>query len=128
MAGRSPRSASLPRRAPRSGASGAKFSRAPFERMMRLQAMIAHERFPNCRTMAERLEVSSKTVQRDIDFLRDRFGLPIAYDDAEFGYYFTKPVTHFPALEISEGEVAALFIAQKALAEQRATAFEKPLR
>lgn len=47
--------------------------------------------------------------------------------EKEFGYHYTEPVTHFPMLEISEGEVVARFIAQKALAEHRGTAFEKPL-
>ncbi len=27
--------------------------------------------YPNCRTLAERLEVTDKTVQRDITFMRD---------------------------------------------------------
>jgi proteasome accessory factor B len=55
-------------------------------------------------------------------------GLPIAYDQLKFGFHYTEPVTHFPTFEISEGEVAALFIAQKALTQQRGTPFEKPLR
>ena len=96
--------------------------------MMRLQQLITTEKFPNCRTLAEKLEVSTKTVQRDIDFMRDRLEMPIEYNQTEFGFYFTKPVTHFPALEISEGEIVALFIAQKALTQHRGTVFEKPLR
>jgi proteasome accessory factor B len=37
-------------------------------------------------------------------------------------------VSAFPSIEVSEGEVAALFVAQKALAQYRGTPFEKPLR
>jgi proteasome accessory factor B len=106
----------------------AKFSRPPIERMMRLKQLIATEKFPNCRTMAAKLEVSSKTIQRDIDFMRDRLEMPIEYDQAEFGFYFSEQVTHFPTLDISEGEIVALFIAEKALVEHRGTVFEKPLR
>lgn len=95
---------------------------------MKLQQMIAAEKFPNCQTAAAELEVSSKTVQRDIDFMRDRMKMPIAYNEAKFGYYFTERVTHLPAVTISEGEVVALFIAQKALEQHRGTVFEKPLR
>lgn len=95
---------------------------------MRLHQMIASEKFPNCRSAGAELEVSSKTVQRDIDFLRDQWGWPIEYDEKEFGYYYTEPVGEFPLFQISEGELAALFIAQKALAQYRGSVFEGPLR
>ena len=84
-------------------------------------------RFPNCRKLAETLEVSTKTVQRDIDFMRDRLGLPIEYDQIHFGFFYTEPVTSFPSIEVSEGEIVALLVAQKALAQYRGTPFEKPL-
>ncbi len=84
--------------------------------------------FPNCRKLADELEVSTKTIQRDIDFMRDQLGLPIAYDQLHFGFIYTEPVTSFPSIEVSEGEVVALFVAQKALEQYRGTSFEKPLR
>ncbi len=108
--------------------SDTKFSRPPYARMLRLHELIQAEKFPNCRTLAEELEVSSKTIQRDIDFMRDQLAMPIEYHQTEFGFHYTKPVTHFPTLEISEGEVVALFIAQMALAQHRGTVFERPLR
>ena len=60
--------------------------------------------------------------------MRDRLGLPIEYDQLHFGFVYTEPVTHFPNVEVSEGEVVALFVAQKALEQYRGTSFEKPLR
>ena len=84
--------------------------------------------FPNCRKLADELEVSTKTIQRDIDFMRDQLGLPIAYDQLNFGFIYTEPVTSFPSIEVSEGEVIALFVAQKALEQYRGTSFEKSLR
>ncbi|MGI8819694.1 MAG: helix-turn-helix transcriptional regulator [Chthoniobacterales bacterium] len=104
------------------------FSRPPLERMMRIHAALKGGDFPNCRKMADELEVSSKTIQRDIDFMRDRLGLPIEYEPLQFGYYYTEKVSSFPSIEVSEGEVAALFVAQKALAQYRGTPFERPLR
>ena len=44
------------------------------------------------------------------------------------GFIYTEPVTSFPSIEVSEGEVIALFVAQKALEQYRGTSFEKPLR
>jgi len=84
-------------------------------------------RYPNCRKLADELEVSAKTVQRDIDFMRYRLGLPIEYDQLHFGFYYTEPVSHFPNIEISEGELVALYIGQKALAQYKGTSFEAPL-
>ena len=103
------------------------FSRPPLERMMRMHAALKAHHFPNCRKIAEELEVSAKTIQRDIDFMRDRLGLPIGYDPQKFGFYYTEAVTGFPSIEVSEGEITALFVAQKALAQYKGTPFERPL-
>ena len=95
---------------------------------MRLHERLRAGAFPNCRKLADELEVSTKTIQRDIDFMRDRLGLPIEYDQLHFGFVYTEPVTSFPSIEVSEGEVIALFVAQKALEQYRGTSFEKPLK
>ncbi len=95
---------------------------------MRIHSQLKADDFPNCRKIADELEVSSKTILRDIDFMRDRLGLPIEYEPKRFGYHYTEEVTSFPSIEVSEGEVAALFVAQKALAQYRGTPFERPLR
>lgn len=103
------------------------YSRPPLERMMRMHARLKAGRYPNCRKLADELEVSSKTVQRDIDFMRYRLGLPIEYDQLHFGFYYTEPVSSFPNIEISEGELVALYVGQKALAQYKGTSFEAPL-
>jgi len=104
------------------------FSRPPLERMMRLHALLKAHHFPNCQKIATELEVSPKTIQRDIDFMRDRLGLPIDYDAKRFGFYYSQAVTAFPNIEVSEGEITALFVAQKALAQYKGTPFERPLQ
>jgi predicted DNA-binding transcriptional regulator YafY len=96
--------------------------------MMRIHAELKSGRRPNCRKMAEEFEVSAKTIQRDVDFMRYRLNLPIEYDPLRFGYYYSEEVASFPSIEVSEGEVAALFVAQKALEQYRGTPFERPLR
>ena len=55
-------------------------------------------------------------------------GLPIEYDQLHFGFYYSEPVTGFPSIEVSEGEITALFVAQKALAQYKGTPFEKSLK
>src|SRR3954451_21258059 len=102
-------------------------SRPPLERMQKLHRLVSAGKFPNCRTLAEELEVSSKTIQRDIEFMRDRLGVPIEDHALEFGFHSTQEVTSLPNIEVSEGEIAALFVAQKALAQYKGTPFERPL-
>lgn len=103
-------------------------SRPPLARMLHI-----HERFQtggriNCRMLADELEVSAKTIQRDIDFMRDQMSLPIDYDPSGHGYHYTRKVVQFPAMKIAEGELVALAVARKALAQYRGTSYEKPLR
>ncbi|MEZ0258439.1 MAG: helix-turn-helix transcriptional regulator [Chthoniobacter sp.] len=96
--------------------------------MAHLHHQLSAGTFPNCRKLADALEVSSKTIQRDIDFMRDRLHYPIQWDQAHLGFYYTEPVGKLPGMEVSEGEVVALFVAQKALEQYRGTSFEKSLR
>jgi proteasome accessory factor B len=102
-------------------------SRPPLERMMRIHQEIAAGKYPNATTLAAEIEVVTKTIHRDIEFMRDRLGLPIAYDGRKYGYYYTEEVSAFPTLQITEGELVALLIAEKALQQYRGTNFEKPL-
>jgi predicted DNA-binding transcriptional regulator YafY len=102
-------------------------SRPPLERMMRIHQAIASGKYPNATRLAAEIEVVTKTIHRDIDFMRDRLGLPIEYDGSKYGYYYTEEVSAFPTLQITEGELVALLIAEKALQQYRGTNFEKPL-
>jgi proteasome accessory factor B len=95
--------------------------------MLRIHELLMERKFPNCSKLAVELEVSQKTARRDIDFMRDQLLLPIEYDAAQHGYFYTREVTHFPTMFISEGELVALLVAQKALEQYRGTPFEKPI-
>lgn len=102
-------------------------SRPPLERMMRIHQAIVSGKYPNATTLAAEIEVVTKTIHRDIEFMRDRLGLPIEYDGRKYGYHYTEEVSSFPTLQITEGELVALLIAEKALQQYRGTNFEKPL-
>jgi len=102
-------------------------SRPPLERMLRIHQAIQSGKFPNASTLARELEVSTKSIHRDIEFMRDRLELPVEWDGSKFGYHYTEEVSAFPTLQITEGEVFALVVAEKALQQYRGTSFEKPL-
>jgi proteasome accessory factor B len=106
---------------------GLPHSRPPLERMMRIHQAIAAGGYPNATTLAREIEVVTKTIHRDVEFMRDRLGLPIEYDSRRYGYFYTEEVSAFPTLQITEGELFALLVAEKALQQYRGTNFEKPL-
>jgi proteasome accessory factor B len=102
-------------------------SRPPLERMLRIHQTVSSGKFPNASTLAREIEVVTKTIHRDIEFMRDRLNLPIEFDRARNGFYYTSEVSAFPTMQITEGELFALVLAEKALQQYRGTSFEKPL-
>jgi proteasome accessory factor B len=102
-------------------------TRPPLLRMVRIHDLLSAGRYPNCSHLAREFEVSTKTIQRDVDFMRDQLMLPIDYDRVRHGFAYTRGVAQFPLLTVSEGELVALLVAQKAVEQYRGTSFEKPL-
>ena len=102
-------------------------SRPPLERMLRIHQALQGGGFPNASKLAREVEVSTKTIHRDIEFMRDRLNLPIEFAPANNGYFYTGEVSGFPTMQITEGEIFALVVAEKALQQYRGTSFEKPL-
>lgn len=104
-----------------------RLSRPPLARMLQIHKQLQKGQFPNCTQLAFDLEVSTKTVLRDVDFMRDRMDMPIEFDFRRNGFHYTSPVENFPTVQVTEQELIALFIAEKALAQYKGTPFEKPL-
>ena len=95
--------------------------------MLKIHAAIAAGKFPNAPQLAGELEVSGKSIYRDIEFMRDRMNLPVAFDRVRNGFFYDGEVEAFPTLQITEGEIFALVLAEKALQQYRGTSFEQPL-
>jgi proteasome accessory factor B len=95
--------------------------------MLRIHQALQASEFPTAAIIAGELEVSSKSVYRDLEFMRDRLRLPVKFDTQRGGYYYSEKVNAFPTIQISEGELFALVVAEKAVQQYRGTSFEKPL-
>lgn len=95
--------------------------------MLRIHQAVQSGGYPNATRLAVDLEVSTKSIHRDIEFMRDRLELPLEFDSRRNGYHYTEEVGAFPTLQITEGELFALLVAEKALQQYRGTTFEKPL-
>lgn len=105
----------------------AQLSRPPLERMLRIHEELRRGALVNCTKLVEALEVSRKTVVRDIAFMRDRLDLPIEFDPRLNAYRYTAPVNAFPTVNVTEGELLALLVAQRALEQYRGTPFHRQL-
>src|SRR5262245_2414234 len=97
-------------------------------RLHALVKRIQRRDYPSQKILAKEWEKNPRTIQRDLDFIRDVWGLPLAYDEHRYGYYFTEPVRKFPMVPISERELVSVFVAQKALRPYHGTPFEQPLK
>lgn len=85
-------------------------------RLQWIDAMIRAGRYPNCRRIADRFEISARQAARDIEYLRDSLSAPIEYSAQFNGYYYANEAFVLPAVVVSEEERRAL----SALAEQYA--------
>ncbi len=102
-------------------------SRPPLERMLRIHEELRRGALVNCTMLMHALEVSRKTVVRDIAFMRDRLELPIEFDAGIQAYRYTEKVNAFPTVNVTEGELLALLVAQRALEQYRGTPFHHQL-
>lgn len=101
--------------------------RGAFDRMKRIYGLLQDETYPNCGSLARDFEVSHKTAARDLEFMRERWNLPIGYDDQRYGFYFTEKVDRLPWVPVTEAELFAVCITQKALELYHGMPFQKPL-
>lgn len=104
-----------------------RLSRPPLERMLKIHDELRRGALVNCTKLVAALEVSRKTIVRDIAFMRDRLDLPIEFDARIQAYRYTQPVNAFPTVNVTEGELLALLVAQRALEQYRGTPFHRQL-
>ena len=103
-------------------------TRPPLVRLMVIDREIRCGRHPSAPKLAEILEVSPRTVARDLEYLRDSLCAPLEWSAAEGGYRYSEPGFALPGQRLTEGEFLAVLVADKALCEYRGTRFEGMLR
>jgi len=86
-----------------------------YERFLWFEQRAKLKKYPNATTLAEKFEISTKTAQRDIEFMRDRLNCPLLYDKHLKGYFYSDDAFSLPAVYLSPGELSSLLIARKLL-------------
>src|SRR5206468_3326783 len=82
--------------------------RAQLARLFRLVLMLQSERLPNARELAERCEVSRRTIYRDLDMLAEA-GIPVRFRPERQGYQLAKGF-FLPPTSLEEREALALLV------------------
>lgn len=85
------------------------------ERFLWFDRQVRAGRYPNATGMAGRWEISHKTAQRTIAFIRDRLGAPLEYDFTRKGYFYSQANYFIPFLQITQEEVLSILVAKNLL-------------
>lgn len=84
-----------------------------YERYYWFHEQIKGNKRPNSKLLADKFEISQKTAQRDIEFMRDRIGAPLEYSHVDRGYYYTDKGYELPPIWLSESELVAFILAKR---------------
>jgi len=99
--------------------------RPPLRRLMWTLAQLRAGQKLTAEDVARRFEVGLRTAYRDFDFLREM--APIDYDRAANSWRLTEPTAALETLTLSQGELVALFFAEKVLQQYQHTPYESDL-
>ena len=107
-------------------------TRPQYHRLQRILELIREGTragsLPNCRHFIRELEVSRRTLMRDMDFLRDDCRAPIAYDESRKGFRLTDATFQLAPVELTRREVFSFSIARKLLEAFEGTPLELDMR
>ena len=86
-----------------------------YERFIWFDQNVKAKRYPNATSLSKHFEMSLKTAQRDIEFMRDRLNCPLVYDKSRKGYFYEDDTFSLPMVYLSSEELTSLLIARKFL-------------
>lgn len=88
---------------------------AAMRRLHSIDRELACSAYPSAEQLASLLGVTTRTVKRDIAFMRDELNSPIGYSRQCGGYYYALEGWRLPPIRLSDGDLLAFFIAENAL-------------
>lgn len=97
-------------------------------RIHQIDALLRAGKSPNATWLARKFETSRSTIARDIEFMRDSLNLPLEYDQARGGYWYTKEAPPLPHMQFTEGDLFGFCVMEQMLALFRGTELEPQLR
>ena len=110
------------------GRTGAFKDRPLWRRLQIIHHEIKEGRHPNTSSLAVQLSVSTKTVQRDIDYLRDELEAPIDFRCEENGYAYGRDDYVLPFLPVDGQDLFSIGVAAQVLSLLGGTPLARSLR
>jgi predicted DNA-binding transcriptional regulator YafY len=97
------------------------------ERLLDIDNLLRTTSYQTSVSLAGVLEVTERTVLKDLAFLRDRYHAPLEYAKKK-GWYYTDGNWRLPSVSLSKGEIFAVTLGAKMLESHAGSAYEKELR
>ncbi|MFA5010532.1 MAG: WYL domain-containing protein [Ignavibacteria bacterium] len=82
-------------------------------------------RFPNKERLARSLSVSTKTIQRDIEYMKFEHNAPIEFDKLRRGFYYTDDRFNLNPLTVDASDFLAVAVTEKVLEQYKNTPYSK---
>ena len=89
--------------------------------------LLPPSQLPTSKSLAKAFEVSSKTIQRDIKFMKDIWGVPVHFNKSLGGYEYYEGVIDFPAVKLNEEEIFAFLVTKNSIEKYQGTSVIDPL-
>jgi len=97
-------------------------------RVLMIDDAIRSGSYPSVAKLARKAEVNERTIERDIEYLRDMYEAPIEYDRLKRGYYYSEPNFFIKSVILTEGELLFIALFDRLLEQYRNTPLETALR
>jgi predicted DNA-binding transcriptional regulator YafY len=88
-------------------------SKIIYERFLWFHNKIKEGKYPNTRTLAENFEITRKTAQRDIEFMRERLAAPLVYVHEHRGFAYEDNTYDLPGFWLGEEGLTSLLLAYR---------------
>jgi predicted DNA-binding transcriptional regulator YafY len=100
-------------------------TRPQLYRISYIHKMIASGKYPNAGSLACELEVSQRSILRDVEFMKDSFNAPIEYSALKRGYLYTEPDYSIGLINLTEGELLAIYLGHSLLSKCRGAPYAR---
>jgi predicted DNA-binding transcriptional regulator YafY len=97
-------------------------------RVLMIDEAVRSGAFPTIGGLAQKSEVTKRTIERDIEYLRDMYQTPIEYSYEKRGYYYSEPNFFIKSVILTEGELFSIVLFDRILEQYRNTPIESALR
>ena len=84
------------------------------QRILEIHRRLKAQQRLTAKPLAKHFECDERTIRRDLEHLRDDHQMPVEYDQKNYTWFYSKPVTDLPATLVSIEDRRALLVAQQA--------------